>query len=306
MDHESLLSRRTFLGTTAAVAGAMTASVALAEESRCKLVLLAGRPSHGPMEHEFNAGTLLLKKCLEKVPGLVVEHHRNGWPENEKAFEGARGIFLYADGGSGHPFIQDGRLSILSDMMRRGVGLLCAHYAVEVPANKGGKEFQDWLGGYYEHQWSCNPMWTPEFAELPDHPITRGVKPFSIRDEWYFNMRFRPDMKDIKPILSAKPSDAVRDGPYVYPRGPYKHIQEAKGHTELMMWAVERKDGGRGVGFTGGHYHRNWSNDNFRKIVLNAALWICKMEVPRDDGVISSVTEAEIKENLDPKGPREK
>jgi hypothetical protein len=112
-------------------------------------------------------------------------------------------------------------------------------------------------------------------------------------------------MKDVKPILSAKPTDAVRDGPYVYPRGPYKHIQDAKGHTEAMMWAVERKDGGRGVGFTGGHYHRNWRDDNFRKVVLNAALWICKLDVPRD-GVASTVTEAEIKENLDPKGPREK
>ena len=154
---------------------------------------------------------------------------RNGWPDSEKAFEGASGIFLYADGGGGHPFIQDGRLSIVGDLMSRGVGLMCVHFAVEVPKDRGGKQFQDWIGGYYEHQWSCNPMWTPEFAELPRHPITQGVKPFSIRDEWYFNMRFRPDMKDIKPILTAKPSDAVRDGPYVYPRGPYAAHPEGEG-----------------------------------------------------------------------------
>ena len=47
------------------------------------------------------------------------------------------------------------------------------------------------------------------------------------------------------------------------------------------MWAVERPDGGRGVGFTGGHFHRNWRDDNFRKVVLNALLWICKVEVPK-------------------------
>jgi hypothetical protein len=305
MSTNHLVSRRTFLGTSAAFAGTMAASAAFAEEARRKLVLLAGRPSHGPMEHEFNAGILLLRKCLEGVPGLEVEHHKNGWPESEKAFEGASGILLYADGGGGHPFIQDSRLPIVGDLMRRGVGLMCAHFAVEVPANKGSKEFLDWLGGYYEHQWSCNPMWTPEYTELPDHPITRGVKPFSIRDEWYFNMRFRPDMKDITPILAAKPSDAVRDGPYVYPRGPYPHIQKEKGRRETMMWAVERKDGGRGVGFTGGHFHRNWRDDNFRKVVLNAAVWICKVDVPRN-GVASTVTEADIKENLDPKGPREK
>jgi hypothetical protein len=187
--------------------------------------------------------------------------------------------------------------------MKRGVGLMCAHYAVEVPKDKGGKEFQEWIGGYYEDKFSCNPMWEPDYKEFPEHAISRGVKPFSIRDEWYFNMRFRPDMKGVTSILSAKPSDAVRDGPYVYPKGPYRHIQEAKGQTETMMWAVERPDGGRGAGFTGGHYHKNWLDDNFRKVVLNAAVWICKADVPKD-GVASKVTEDEIKENLDPKAKR--
>src|SRR5579871_670778 len=301
--HESQpVSRRAFLTTSA---GALVVPSAFAAAAGKKLILLVGRPSHGPLEHEFNAGTLLLKKCLAGVPGLEVEHYRNGWPDSERAFEGASGIFLYADGGAGHPFLQRDHLSIIGDLMRRGVGLLCAHFAVEVPKDKGGKPFQDWIGGYYEHLWSCNPMWTPEFKDLPDHEITRGVQPFSIRDEWYFNMRFRPKMKGVQSILSAKPSDAVRDGPYVYPRGPYPHIQKEKGRAETMMWAVERADGGRGVGFTGGHFHKNWQDDNFRKVVLNAALWICKVEVPRD-GVASAVTESEIKENLDPKGSPKK
>lgn len=268
--------------------------------------MLAGRPSHGPMEHEFNAGVQLLKKSLDRFPGLEVDYHKNGWPENERAFMGVAGIFLFADGGGGHPFIQKDRLRFIDDLMGRGVGLMCAHFAVEVPRDKGSKEFQRWIGGHYEHLWSCNPMWTPEFKELPRHEITRGVKPFKIRDEWYFNMRFRPDRKGIVPILQATPSDAVRDGPYVYPRGPYKHIQEARGQPETMMWAVQRPDGGRGVGFTGGHYHKNWQDDNFRRVVLNACVWICKLEVPKEGVASPGVSEEQIKENLDPKTPRKK
>ncbi len=296
------LTRRRFLSASAGLAWA--ASVAYGGANK-KLVMLAGRPSHGPGAHEFNAGVMLLHKCLTSVSGLEVAFYRNGWPDSEKAFEGAHGIFLFADGGAGHPFIQSGRLEIIGDLMRRGVGLMCGHYAVEVPKDKGGKQFQDWLGGYYETNWSCNPMWTPDFKEFPKHEITRGVQPFAVQDEWYFNMRFRPDMKGITPILSAPPSDSTRDGPYVAPRGPYKHIQEAKGRAEAMMWAVERPDSGRGVGFTGGHFHQNWQNDNFRKVVLNALLWICKLEVP-PNGVASSVTEAEMKDNLDPKPQRKK
>jgi len=303
MSPHATLSRRAFLGASAAATGALAIGPAVAAERKKKLVMLAGKPSHGPMEHEFNAGVLLLAGCLGKVPGLEVVHHKGGWPDSEKAFEGADGIFLYADGGVGHPFIQENHLAIIGDFMKRGVGLMCAHFAVEVPRDKAGKEFQDWIGGYYEDRWSCNPMWVPDYKEFPDHAITRGVKPFTIRDEWYFNMRFRPNMKGITPILLAKPSDAVRDGPYVYPKGPYKHIQDARGRAETMMWAVERADGGRGVGFTGGHFHKNWLDDNFRKVVLNAAVWICKADVPRD-GISSRVTEDEIKDNLDPKGKK--
>src|SRR3954447_21602812 len=110
-------------------------------------------------------------------------------------------------------------------------------------------------------------------------------------------MRLRDVMQGITPILVAKPSDAVRDGTCVYPKGPYKHIQEAKGRPEAMMWAAERPDGGRGVGFTGGHVHRNWLEPNFRKVVLNALLWVSKLDVP-PNGVESTVTEDDITKNL--------
>lgn len=298
------LSRRGFLAATALTACGLP--VARAADRQAKLVLLAGRPSHGPMEHEFNAGVSLLKKSLQRVPGLEVAQYANGWPDNDRAFEGASGILLYADGGGGHPFLMPARLRLLSDLMSRGVGLMCAHFAVEVPKDRGSREMQAWIGGCYEHQFSCNPMWTPEFKEFPDHPITRGVQPFSIRDEWYFNMRFRPGMKGVTSILSAKPSDEVRNGPYVYPRGPYTHIQQARGRSEAMMWAVERGDGGRGVGFTGGHFHKNWRDENFRKVVLNALVWICQLEVPARGVASPPVSAADLQLNLDPKGPRKK
>jgi hypothetical protein len=274
-----------------------------AEPPKKKLVMIAGTPSHPPGMHEFNAGTLLLAKCLKDVKELELSVHLNGWPKDDKVFDNAAGIFIYCDGGGNHPAVQMGRLERLGGLMKKGTGLMCAHYGVEVLADKGGKEFQAWIGGYYEHMWSVNPIWKPEFKEFPKHPIANGVKPFAVDDEWYFNMRFRPDNKGITPILTAKPSDATRDGPYVYPRGPYKHIQEAKGRAEAMMWAVERDDGGRGVGFTGGHFHTNWKNDNFRKSVLNALLWICNVDVPAD-GVVSTVTDEDMKANLDDKGKK--
>ena len=36
-----------------------------------------------------------------------------------------------------------------------------------------------------------------------EHPTARGVKPFVIKDEWYYHMRFVEGMKGVTPILSA-------------------------------------------------------------------------------------------------------
>ena len=269
-----------------------------------KILLIAGRPSHGPGDHEFRAGSLLLQKCLNKVKGIKAEMHDFGWPKDDSAFDGADAVLIYADGGGGHPAIQKNRAKLIDGLAKRGLGIGCAHYGVEVPKGDPGKYMQDWIGGYYEHAFSVNPMWAPDFNKFPNHPITRGVKPFKVVDEWYFNMRFRKDaVGKITPLLVAIPSDKVRNGPYVWPKGPYKHVQADKGRPETMMWAYERKDGGRGFGFTGGHKHVNWGNDNYRKAVLNGLLWIAKAKVPKN-GIKSSVSTEELKQNLDPKGKR--
>jgi hypothetical protein len=253
-----------------------------------------------------------LASCLKNVDTVSPHVVTNGWPEDEKIFDDADAVIFYMDGGKGHEVVQENgrRLKMIDRWAKRGVGLGFMHYGVEVVPEQAGEEFKRWIAGHYEHMFSCNPMWEPTFSAFPEHPITRGVKPFTIKDEWYFNMRFIDEvagnepatLENIKftPILVAVPSDAVRNGPYVYPKGPYEHIQANKGRAEAMMWAVERPDHGRGFGFTGGHFHDNWSNDQFRKVVLNACVWLTGAEVPAE-GVQSQLAPGQIDENLDPK-----
>ena len=266
-----------------------------------KILLLAGSASHGSGEHEFNAGCQLLKKCLDEVPGIKTEIHKNGWPSDEKAFEGADAIFIYCDGGGGHPFHRPERREVIGKLMKRGVGLGCAHYAVEVPKGPTGDAFLEWIGGYFEPHWSVNPHWDANFKSLPQHPIARGVKPFKINDEWYYHMRFREGMKGVTPILTDLPPEKTlsrEDGPH----SGNPAVREAikRGEPQHVMWATQREDGGRGFGFTGGHFHKNWGDENFRKIVLNAILWSAKVEVPAN-GVESKVSAEDLKQDLDVK-----
>jgi hypothetical protein len=185
------------------------------------------------------------------------------------------------------------------------------HYATELPIDAGAVEVDAWVGGHYEDGFSCNPIWKARFERFPEHPITRGVEPFETTDEWYINIRFAErssshqrtrDERRLWPILVATPTEEVRAGPYVWPQGPYPHVVASAGRAEVVMWAVERPGGGRGFGLTGGHFHENWGNPQFRKIVLNALVWITGIDVPAA-GISSNPSEDNLRRDLDEKAP---
>ncbi len=245
-----------------------------------RIVFLAGRPSHGYGSHEHLAGSRIIADAIQKAsPNIKCEVYAGGWPEDEKVLDGADAIVMYADGGGGHPALA--HLDVLGKHMARGAGFACLHYAVEVPKDKGGPEFLKWLGGYFETDWSVNPHWDANYTSLPVHPATRGVKPFVANDEWYFHMRFQPDMKGVTPLLSAVPPESTMnrpDGPHSGNPAVRKEVAERL--PQHMAWAYDRADGGRSFGFTGGHFHWNWGREDILKLVCNAICWTAKAEVP--------------------------
>jgi type 1 glutamine amidotransferase len=269
-----------------------------------KIVLIAGSPSHGHLEHEHRAGCLLFQKCLASVPGVNVTVVSNGWPKDEKVLEGADAVVVFCTGGNGHLLTKPERRQKMEEVLKNGAGFGTMHYGVEIPEKQGGQEFLRWQGGYFLTNWSVNPHWTADFTNLPNHEITRGVKPFKIRDEWYYHMKFADS--GVTPILSAIPPENTRGRPGANStHGGNPEVQQRKGQAETVVWAYERPNGGRGFGFTGAHEHRNWADENFRKVALNAILWIAKVPVP-PNGVESVVTQEDIMANLDPKGQKPK
>ena len=111
-------------------------------------------------------------------------------------------------------------------------------------------------------------------------------------------MRFREPADSVTAILSAVPPDSTRERP----DGPHSNnptVRTSKGAREVLAWAYERPDGGRGFGCTGGHFHKNWANDEFRKLMLNALAWTAGLAVPAE-GISSTVTSQDLEANLDP------
>jgi type 1 glutamine amidotransferase len=234
-------------------------------------------------------------KLLQQTPGVFPVMARDGWPKNPKTFEGAKTVVFYMDGGGGHPIIQKEHREIVQKLMDQGVGFVNLHYAVEYPKSQSDHIF-NWLGGYYETGFSTNPHWKADFKSMPEHAVTRGVKPFSIQDEWYYNIRFAPESKKVTPILKATPPDATRRT---------EAAKQFPGREEIVAWTFDRDNGGRSFGFTGGHFHRNWGDENFRRLVTNAILWTAKLEVPKE-GAKVELDPAELNKNLDRKGKPKK
>jgi len=102
---------------------------------------------------------------------------KGGWPEDESVFEGARSLVFFMDGGVRNPILEGNRLETMRGLMGKGVGLSMLHYAVDVPKERAGAEWIEWVGGYYEKGYSRNPVNDAELAQAaPAHPVSRGWK----------------------------------------------------------------------------------------------------------------------------------
>ena len=231
-----------------------------------KIVLLAGTKSHGKGIHDHPGGLAVLKQAIEKAYGdgqVTVELYEKGWPDDPAAMDGASTIVVFSDGWDKHCLAKPERLAVVRKLMAGGTGLICLHFAV-APPKSAEAEFLTWTGGYYENGYSKNPV--NEVATspaAPDHPICRGWKAFTAKDEYYYQIRFAPDDNRVTPIMTAR-------------------LPKDKPASETIAWAVQRKGGGRGFGFTGGHFHANWKIKPFRTMVLNAIVWTAGMEVPKN------------------------
>jgi len=286
--------------TLSFIAALLPLSLNADDTSKVKsIVMIAGTPSHGYGAHEHFAGCRLLADVLQAGSTSVkVQVVKNGWPEDDTILDQADTIVMYADGGAKHPAVA--HMDSLQKQMDRGAGFVCLHYAVEVPAGEVGDKFKDWLGGYFEVDWSVNPHWIAEFKTMPDHSITRGVEPFATNDEWYFHMRFQDGMKGITPILSAVPPATTMTRPDgAHSGNPTVRKEVAEGLPQHVAWAYDRPNGGRSFGFTGGHYHWNWGSPEMQRLVSNAILWTAKVNVPTTGFPCGPLALERLKENQD-------
>lgn len=275
--------------------------LAAKKEDPKQIVFIAGNRSHASGEHEFYAGCTLLAKAFNEQSGLPVEAtvvradwHKN--PDDKATVAAADTIVIYCDATSAH----GGQWEFLDDLANKGVGMVFMHYAVHPSKEIGEKYYRPWIGAAMESGYSVNPHWVADLKVNENHEIGNGV-PESITslDEWYYHMRWVPERENILDLLTAVPT---RDNMHRYINMWNQNGVDGLGKRQTLMWGYERPAGGRGIGFTGGHYHHTWAVDGVRTAVLNAIAWSAGMKVPEGGVTSKPPTEDELNANLDDYG----
>lgn len=261
-----------------------------------KIVFLYGDRSHASGDHEFQAGSHLLAKHLNVQNEIEVQAVVNaGWPEDERILEDADAIVIYADGTKviGHGWEKMDQL-----VKEKKVGVVFMHYAVHPSVEQGEKYYLPWIGGFFKNGVSVNPFWRAKIKPMKGHETANGVGPIDAVDEFYFKIHYH---KDALPLGTATPNEKnLLRVNNVWTRDGYL----AKDQSQALLWGIIRPDGGRGVGFTGGHHHRNWAIDGYRQLVLNSIIWAAGLEVPATGVPTYKVTEEELNEQLDDYGEK--
>jgi type 1 glutamine amidotransferase len=249
----------------AALALSLFADGALSQEVPKKKLLLLwqGPDGHPPQTHEYEAGLKTLEKLLDKTPGLDIARVRadEPWREGPAVLAKADGVVLFLAEGAKWSQQNTKRAAALADLAKRGGGIAVLHWAMGTKDAKNIEPFVALAGGCHggpDRKYKV--LATDVHIADAKHPVTRGMRDFKARDEFYYHLKFVKSKETITPLLQA----------------------DIDGNRETVAWAWQRADGGRSFGFSGLHFHENWGVPEYRRLIVQGVVWTMGGVVPAE------------------------
>ena len=264
---------------------ALLCSVGVSAPAQTKQILfLAGPRDHGvPGRHEYEKDLRVLAAALETSPnvhGISTKVIVGKAPRDLSEFANVSAIVIESssdraanevhplfppDPSTNHSGYDSATTAFLKGLdaliKQKHIGVVVLHYATWVENWAARGYYIDWTGGLWVQMMSKNPNDEWSMALKNDsHPVLRGVKPFTYRDE-VFSRFFLPDDPWRTELVIGTPKRATI--------GP-----------QVAAWAYERADGGRAFVFGGMDYHDNLTLDDFRKLLVNGIAWAAGIEIP--------------------------
>jgi hypothetical protein len=239
------------------------AGPAWADPPRKVLLLYQGPDGHPAQTHEYELGMKVLHKLLEKVPELetTLVKADEPWKEGPALLDKADGAVLFLSEGAGWLSRDPLRQQAFMDLAKRKGGLVVLHWAMGTKEAANIEPFVRLFGGCHGGPDRKFKVVTAEaFVVDRMHPVCRGLGPFKVRDEFYYQLKLQKSNAELLPMLQV----------------------EIDGKLETVAWAYERPDAGRSFGFSGLHFHENWQLAEYRRLIAQAVLWTNRVAIPRD------------------------
>lgn len=233
---------------------------------RPKRILFIGQgpDGHPPGTHEYRAGAGLLARLVRPVVKAapiqaIVVSADGAWADGPELLDGADAAFLFVSQGAAWIQEDSGRLAAFQRLAKRGGGLVCLHWGMGTKDAQNIEHFVNLFGGCHggpDRRYKVVDVRTE--IPHPEHSIMNGISPIDIHEEFYFKLKQPKNTALVTPLLRVN--------------------IEKEPHT--VAWAFDRPDGGRSFGFTGLHFHSNWEQESYRRLMTQGVLWTLRLQIP--------------------------
>jgi len=264
-----------FVALTALIAPRMFVSELLAAPKQ--LLILTGKPDGHPAgAHEYAAGAKIMADCLQPCDDLVVTIVKvdDAWSEGPDLLQKADGVVIYLGEGAKWVSADARRLDAFGKLAARKAGISAIHWAIGSKPAEPIEAFQKLLGGCHGGpDRRYKELVTTLEATAEKHPITAGLNPLKLKDEFYYQLKFVKSAAghDIQPLATV----------------------QIDGEKYPISWSWERPDGGRSFGFSGLHFHENWRQETYRRLVTQGILWTMGVKIPDGGFKLGDVPDAD-------------
>lgn len=238
---------------------------------RQQVLLLAQRPDgHPPGTHEYIASLRIMDLLLRRQPRIETRMviADSPWTDGPALLDRTDAAVLFLAEGAKWLSADPERLAAFQRLAQRQGGLTCLHWAMGTKDPESIPNFTALFGGCHggpdrKYQW----LETELRPVAPLHPVTTGIGPITVRDEFYYGLKWPvaqplPSNRDTSSLPQPLMEALIDDLP------------------QIVAWAWHRPDGGRSFGFSGLHDHGNWSLPEYRRLVLQGVLWTLGREIP--------------------------
>jgi type 1 glutamine amidotransferase len=253
-----------------------------------KILFLAGPRDHGaPGRHEYERDLRTLAQSFENatnLSGVTTQVIVGRIPTDLAAVKDADVIVINSSSDRSeketHPLFPPdpttnhhgydaqtaAYLKALDDLIKQNkIGVVILHYSLWAENWKAREAYMNWTGGLWVQMASRNPVDEWQMAlESKRHPVSNGVKPWTYRDEVFCRFLLPSDSRRTDLILGTPKEDKAHVGP------------------QIVSWAYQRDDGGRGFVYGGQDFRDNLALDNYRRFLMNGIAWAAHIEIPRE------------------------